>query len=114
MFNPFVAVTVVLVIASAAVHATGRRGFSCWLLVLVPVAFCGGILHDLSQGVGRLGQGAIDSDRDQLGFCLLVLAFSFLAALFPRRPLLFWTAWLFNAFVCCILLYAIFFWKVFS
>jgi len=49
-----------------------------------------------------------------LGFCLLVLAFSFLAALFPRRPLLFWTAWLFNAFVCCILLYAIFFWKVFS
>jgi hypothetical protein len=102
MFNPFAAFAVVLVIAAAAFYATGKRRLGCWLQVLFPAILYGWVL----------GDRYIATEAKAL--CLSVLGLSLLAALRPRWPWLFWAAWLLNAFVCYILLYAIFFWKVFS
>jgi uncharacterized transporter YbjL len=104
---------VVLVIVAAVLHAAGKRRMGCWMLVLVSVTCCVGILQNLSLGVRRLGQGTIDNDHNQLAFCLFLLAVGLLAAFRPRLHWLFWVAWLLNAFICSILLYMIFFWKVF-
>jgi hypothetical protein len=110
------ALTVVIaaVIAAAAFYATGHRLSGLWLLVLSPACLCVVILQDLSRGVRQIGQAAIESDHNQLKFCLALLALSLLAALRPSWPWLFWIAWTLNVLVCALLLYMVFFWKVFS
>jgi hypothetical protein len=107
-------VVIVLVFASAALHARGRRVPGCWVLVLSPASLCASIVADLSRGVGRAGRAAIESDRNQLAFCLVLLVLSLLAILRPSWPWLFWIAWTLNAMVCAVLLYMVFSWKVFS
>ena len=107
-------VVIALVTAAAAFHATGHRAPGCWLLALSPASLCAGFLLDLSRGVRQIGQAALENDRNQLAFCLVLLAACLLAALRPRWPWLFWIAWAVNALICAVLFYMVFFWKVFG
>jgi hypothetical protein len=107
-------IVIALAAAAAAFHATGHRFPGCWLLVFSPASLCVGILRDLSLGVRQIGQAAIQNDRNQLAFCLVLLVLSLLAALRLSWPWLFWIAWALNALVCAVLLYMVLFWKVFS
>ena len=108
---PFV---IALLIAIAVMHATGRRAFACWLLVIFPAALCGACLVDLARGPAQLGEAAFKSDQKQLLYCLALLAMNLLAALRAKSSWLFWVSWLLDAAVCGILVYLVFFWKVFS
>ena len=105
---------VIALVAAAAFHATGHRVPSCWLLVFSAASLCVGILRDFSLGVRQIGHAAIQNDRNQLAFCLVLLVLSLLAALRLSWPWLFWIAWTLNALVCAVLLYMVLFWKVFS
>ncbi len=107
-------VVVVLVIGTAILQLTGRRKLSCWLLALFPASLCVGCLVDLAGGAAKIGEGAYQSDQKQLIPCLILLAINVIAALRSQWRWLFWIAWAFNAFICGILVYLAFFWKVFS
>jgi hypothetical protein len=109
-----VTAVIVLILAAAALHAAGKRIAGCWLLVLLPASLCGWILHDLSLGAKRLGEAAVEGDRHALAFLLFWLSLSLIAALRPSWRWLFWIAWTLDAFVCGILIYMVFFWKVFG
>ena len=81
MASLFVPLVIALLIAIAVMHATGRRVFACWLLVIFPAALCGACLIDLARGPVQLGEAAFKSDQKQLLYCLALLALGILAAL---------------------------------
>jgi len=111
----FISLVVVgLLIAAAALQLTGRRRLSCWLLALFPASLCVGCMVDLAHGAAQMGAGAYQSDLKQLIPCLVLLAIGVFAALRTQWRWLFWLAWVLNAFICGILVYLAFFWKVFS
>ena len=101
-------------VAIAVLHFMGMRTIACWLLVILPVVLCAQGLLDISHGVANLGEAAFRGDQKNLTFSFGLLALSLLAAFRLRSPWLFWIAWTFNIAVCGILIYLIFFWKVFS
>jgi hypothetical protein len=105
---------VILVLAAAALHATGNRVIGCSLLVLFPAFVCVAILYDLSLGVTRIGRGAFQSDQKELVFSLVLLVLSLFAALRPKWPWLFWIAWAPCALAGGVLVCLEYFWKVFS
>lgn len=105
---------IVLLLAAAALQLQSRRRTACWLLAVFPAFACIAYLHDLAQGVQRIGLATYQSDKKQLGAALVLLAFSVLAALRPQWRWLFWIEWIFNAVACGVLVYLVFFWKVFS
>jgi len=111
----FIAVLViVLLVGTAIFQLTGRRGLSCWLLAIFPASLCAGCLIDLARGAAKIGEGAYESDKKQLLYCLCFLLLTVAAALRPQWKWLFWIAWAFNALVGGVLVYLAFFWKVFS
>ncbi|MGA2276996.1 MAG: hypothetical protein ABSG00_05275 [Terracidiphilus sp.] len=105
-------------IATAAFYATGRGKFASRLLVLFPVVVCGGLLQNLSRGSRVIGLYAMESDYYFLAFFLVLLALSVFSALYPKKSALFWVAWAITAVVCAVsctvLIYMVFFWKVFN
>lgn len=103
-----------LLLAAAALHLRGLRRLSCWLLAIFPGFACVAYLRDLAQGPARIGLAVYQSDRKQFGAALLLLAFSVFAAWRPQWRWLFWIEWFFNALACGVLVYLVFFWKVFS
>lgn len=105
---------IALLLAAAALHLRGRRTLGCWLLAVFPAFACVAYLRDLLQGAQRLGLAAYQSDRKQLGAALALLAISVFAAVRPQWRWLFWLEWTFNAIACGVLVYLVFFWKVFS
>jgi hypothetical protein len=107
-------IVLVLLLAAAAFHLRGRRRLSCWLLAAFPAFACIAYLRDLALGSARIGLAAYRSDRKQFGAALAMLAVSALAALRPQWRWLFWLEWLFSALACGVLIYLVFFWKVFS
>ena len=54
------------------------------------------------------------SDQKQLAVALVMLAISIFAALRAQWRWLFWIEWFLNGIVCGMLIYLVFFWKVFS
>jgi hypothetical protein len=109
-----VPVVIILLIGTGTFQLMGKRGLSCWLLALFPASLCIVAVADISRGAAKIGEGAFESDQKQLVYCLSFLALSVLAALRSQWRWLFWTAWAFNALVCGMLVYLVFFWKVFS
>jgi len=105
---------IVLLLAAAALQLVGRRRIACWLLAVFPGFACVAYLRDLAQGAQRLGLAAYQSDQKQFGAALVLLAISVFAALRPQWRWLFWLEWIFNAIACGVLVYLVFFWKVFS
>lgn len=105
---------VLLLLAAAALQLRGQRRLGCWLLAVFPAFACIAYLRDLVQGAQRLGLATYQSDQKQVGAALVLLAVSVVAALRPRWRWLFWIEWIFNAIACGILVYLVFFWKVFS
>ncbi|HEX4283751.1 MAG TPA: hypothetical protein VHZ28_01580 [Terracidiphilus sp.] len=105
---------VVLLLAAAALHLRGLWRVACWLLAVFPGFACVAYLHDLAQGPARIGLAAYQGDRKQLGAAFLLLVFSVVVALRPQWRWLFWIEWAFNAIACGVLIYLVFFWKVFS
>jgi hypothetical protein len=106
-------VVIALLLAAAALQLRGKRSLSCWLLVVFPGFLCLAYLHDLAKGPRVLGLGAFQSDQKQLIVALFMLAVSIFAALRPQWRWLFWTEWFLNGMVCGMLVYLVFFWKVF-
>lgn len=105
---------IVLLLTAAALQLQSRCRTACWLLAVFPLFACIAYLRDLAQGVQRIGLATYQSDKKQLGAALVLLAISFVAALRPHWRWLFWLEWIFNAIACGILIYLVFFWKVFS
>src|SRR5208337_1527220 len=110
----FASAVVVLLLAAAALHGKGKRVLGCLLLTPFSAFNLTAILLDTSRGAAKLGLGASESDKRQLLYCIALFAVTLLAALRPKWPWLFWIAWLLNCFVCAILFYMTFLWKVFS
>jgi hypothetical protein len=106
-------IVVALLLSAAGLQIAGKRRLSCWLLVIFPGFLCLAYARDLAQGPARLGMGAYQSDQKQLLVALGMLAFSILAAFGSRWRWLFWLEWFLNGIVCGMLIYLVFFWKVF-
>lgn len=105
---------VILVFACAVLRFMRRKTLACWLLFIFPAALSIGILGDLAHGVAKLGQASYNSDLRTLPYLLGFLGITLLAALRPRWGWLFWIAWVFSAFICGIVVFLTYFWKVFS
>jgi predicted DNA repair protein MutK len=105
---------IAFLVAVAILHLKGRRVIGAWLLAFLPVLLCGVGVVDISRGAVQLGEGAFESDVKQLAFSVVLLVLSLIAALCPKWPWLFWLVWAVNGAVCGILVYLVFFWKVFS
>jgi hypothetical protein len=108
------AFVIALLLAAAALQLSGRLALSCWLLVVFPGFLCIAYLHELVQGPSRLGMGAFQSDQKQLVVALVMLLVSVFAALRSQWRWLFWIEWVLNGIVCGMLVYLVFFWKVFN
>jgi hypothetical protein len=109
-----VVIVIALLLAAAALQFMGRPRVSCWLLVIFPAFLCLAYLRELMQGPQRLGLAAYSSDQEQIIVALGMLAFSIFVAFRTRWPWLFWLEWVLNGIACGMLVYLIFFWKVFS
>ncbi|MBW8870406.1 MAG: hypothetical protein JF563_06470, partial [Acidobacteriales bacterium] len=93
---------------------THRKNVACWLLVIFPAALSLGLFLDLAHSSAKLGQVSYSSDLRTLPYLLGFLVITLLAALRPKWGWLFWIAWLFSAFLCGVLVFLTYFWKVFS
>lgn len=107
-------VAIALLLAAASLQLRGKRSLSCWLLVIFPGFLCLAYLHDLAKGPMVLGLGAFQSDEKQMAGALCMLAVSVFAAFRPQWRWFFWLEWFLNGVVCGMLVYLVFFWKVFS
>ena len=108
------AIAVALLLAAAVLHFKGRPRAACWLLVVFPGFLCLAYVRDLILGPAGLGQAAYASDQKQVVVALAMVAVSVFAAFRARWRWLFWLEWCLNAIVCGMLIYLVFFWKVFS
>ena len=103
-----------LLLAAAGLRLAKKLRAACWLMVVFPSFLCLAYLRDLAQGPRALGLGAFKSDQKQLAVALFMLAVSIFAALRAQWRWLFWIEWFLNGIVCGMLIYLVFFWKVFS
>lgn len=104
----------VLLAVCAVLNFTRKRVLGGWLLVLFPAAICLALLVDLGSGPTRLGEASFHSDLRALPYTIAFLAVGFLAAFRPNWRWLFWILWLVSAVICAVMVYLVFFWKVFS
>lgn len=107
-------VVIALLLAAAALQLTRRPRVSCWLMVVFPGFLCLAYLRDLAQGPRGIGVATYASDQKQVLVALGMLAVSIFAIFRPQWRWLFWLEWLLNSIVCGILVYLVFFWKVFQ
>ena len=103
---------IVLLIASAVFHFTGKRSLACWLLVLFPVSLCIGLLLDMAHGAQKVSQVSYGTDMRVLPLLLVFLAIAIFTALRPKWRWLFWITWLISAPVCVVMALLTFFLKV--
>lgn len=103
-----------LLVAAAGLQFMHKPRLAGWLLVVIPACLCVAALAELAHGARVLGEASYESDLKQLGYCLILLFVTVLAAFQPRQRWLFWVAWLLNAAIGAVLVYLAFFWKVFS
>jgi hypothetical protein len=109
-----VILVVALLLLAAGLQLGAQRRWSCWLLSIFPAFACIAYIHDLVQGSRRIGPAAYQSDRRQLIYALAFLAFSIFTAWRSQWRWLFWIEWIFHAIACGVLVYLVFFWKVFN
>jgi len=114
MASVFVIAAIALLVAAAGLQIAHKPKLAGWLLVVFPAFLCVAALADLAHGARVLGEASYESDLKQLGYCLILVFVTVLAAFQPRQRWLFWAAWLMNAAICAVLVYLAFFWKVFS
>jgi len=107
-------VVTALLLPAAALQLRGKRKLSSWLLVVFPGFLCLAYLRDLAKGPHILGASAFQSDQKQLVVALIMLAVSIFATFRTQWRWLFWMEWFLNGMVCGMLVYLVFFWKVFS
>jgi len=107
-------IVIALLLVAAALHLIGKPRASAWLLVIFPAFLCLAYIRELLQGPQRLGLAAYASDQKQLIVALAMLAFSIFVAFRTRWRWLFWLEWILNGIACGMLVYLVFFWKVFS
>ena len=105
---------VVVLLLAAALQLKARRRIACWLLAVFPALACLAYVRDLILGPQGLGMAASESDRKQFFAALVLFVVSVFAALRPQWRWLFWIEWILNAIACGVLVYLVFFWKVFS
>jgi hypothetical protein len=105
---------IALLLAAAALQLLGKLRSSCWLLVIFPGFLCLAYLRELIQGPQRIGLATYVSDQKQIVAALGMLAFSVFVAFRTRWRWLFWLEWILNGIACGMLVYLVFFWKVFS
>jgi uncharacterized membrane protein len=105
---------VVLVLTCAVLHFMRRRQLACWLHVIFPAALTLALSLDLAHGTAKLGQASYNSDMRTLSYLLGFLVVTVLAALRPKWGRLFWIAWAFSAFVCAVVIFLTYFWRLFS
>jgi hypothetical protein len=107
-------IAVVILLVAAGFRLAGKARLSCWLLVVFPAFLCLAYVRDLILGPVRLGASAYQSDQMQLLVALGMVAVSVFAAFRPQWRWLFWLEWFLNGIVCGMLIYLVFFWKIFS
>lgn len=105
--------SILLLVAAAILQLTRHWRLGAWLLVVFPVCLMAAGAVDLSRGMGALGPGAYRSDLKETGFCLAMLLLTLLAAFQRKLRWPFWVAWVLNSGVCAVIVYLVFFWKVF-
>jgi hypothetical protein len=107
-------VAIALLFAAAVMQLAGRRRIGCWLLVVFPGFLCLAYVRDLVMGPQRIGMAVYGSDQKQVFVALGMVAVSVFAAFRSQWRWLFWLEWFLNAVVCGMLIYLVFFWKVFQ
>ncbi|HEY6488923.1 MAG: hypothetical protein WCC26_10540 [Terracidiphilus sp.] len=107
-------VVIALLLAAAAFQLAGKHRVSCWLLVVFPGFLCLAYLRDLVQGPQRIGLSAYASDQKQVLVATGMLAVSVFAVFRSQWRWFFWIEWILNGIVCGMLVYLVFFWKVFQ
>ena len=115
MASLLVPVLIALLVAAAALHvmrSRQARRVAARAFFLPP--FAPALSWTSPKAPRALGQGAFEGDQKQLVYCFFFLALSLTAALCPKWPWLFRIAWVIDAWVCGILVYLAYFWKVFN
>ena len=106
-------IAVALLLAAAVLQVTGHPRAGCWVLVVFPGFLLLAYLRDLALGPAHLGFAAYRGDEKQLVVALAMVAVSVFAAFRVRWRWLFWLEWCLNAVVCGILIFLVFFSKLF-
>ena len=106
-------IAVALLLAAAGLALSSRPRAACWVMVVFPGFLCLAYARDLALGPARLGQAAYASDQKQLLVALAMVGVSVFAVFRTRWRWLFWLEWCLNAIVCGMLIYLVFFFKVF-
>lgn len=114
MSSVLLLIWILVLVAAPILRAARRSASSGWLLTALPAAASLASIEDLLRGAAAVGEGAFESAEKQLGFFLLLLFVTVLAAFRQQTRWLFWAAWLMNAAVCAIVVYLALFWKVFA
>jgi hypothetical protein len=107
-------IVLALLLAAAGLRVAKKARVACWLMVVFPSFLCLAYLRDLAQGPSVLGAAAYVSDQKQLAVALVMLAISIFAAWRAQWRWLFWIEWFLNGIVCGMLIYLVFFWKLFT
>jgi hypothetical protein len=109
-----VCVAITILLAAAALQLAGRPRLGCWLLVVFPGFLSLAYVRDLMLGAQRIGLAVYESDKKQVLVALCMTAVSVFAAFRSEWRWLFWLEWFLNGMVCGMLVYLVFFWKVFQ
>ena len=103
-----------LVVLCAVLFFTPLRKLGCWLMAIFPAGLCAAFLKELVKGTTKIGEATYHSELMVLLPLLVFLIITIVAALRPRWGWLFWIGWVLNAFVCALIVFLTYFWKVFS
>jgi hypothetical protein len=110
----FAIALVALWAAAAVLWFTRGRVIAGWLLTLLPASFCLSYMSELLKGEAALGRGTFGTDERQFLCGLVALVLTVSSAVKWRWRWLFWIVWICNGLVCAVVVYLVFFWKVFS
>jgi hypothetical protein len=105
---------IALWLASAILRLTQGRVVAGWPLTFLPASMCVSSVLALSQGKAALGRAGFETDLRVLLYCLAALGLSVFSAIQWKLRWLFWTIWVCSGLFCALIVYLVFFWKVFS
>lgn len=114
MSSVLLLIWILVLVAAPILRVAHRPASAGWLLTALPAAASLASLEDLARGAAAVGESTFQSAEKQLGFFLLLLFVTVLAAFRAQIRWLFWAAWLMNAVVCAVVVYLALFWKVFA